>query len=117
MPSCGATTGADRSKVEVDSSIQKTFRTIGRTTVYANWPLIFSTFFIGWQETSGFLSCNLYCLAEPEPPKPDQWLEISSPYLGFRIDPLRKLDATSRPPSYVSPGEPLNEITEQSVPT
>ncbi|XP_076825894.1 androglobin-like isoform X2 [Clavelina lepadiformis] len=49
--------------------------------------------------------------AEPEPPKPDQWLEIVSPYLGHRVVPLN-IERSSRPRSHISGVHDLNEIEE-----
>lgn len=31
-----------------------------------------------------FYDHNNQILAEPTPPKPDQWVEITSPYIGYR---------------------------------
>lgn len=48
-------------------------------------------------------------LGEPVPPKPDQWLEISSPYIGHSVSPLTVDLSPLRPRSRVSVNAPLNE--------
>ena len=55
---------------------------------------------------------EIFILAEPTPPKPDQWLELMSPFIGYR-PPLNVVD---KPASAVMSGGSmaLNEIEEEA---
>jgi len=53
------------------------------------------------------------CLAEPAPPKPDQWLEIVSPFIGYR-PPLNVVDKPMSAALSAGGSMELNEIEEEA---